>query len=245
MAISFLLLWLDNLRLLNFPKNWLAGITMPIQFGVYRAYQGVGNTFSFLTFWKSGYSQIAYLKQRNAQLLVTAQKVKELTEENQFLKSQLAQTPELAPSLLPAEVVGYQRFLILNKGSLDKVKTGETVLVNDFLVGKIKKTEEHQSQVTVLTDPNSKIPVISSNNNSKGILQGTFGTGLILTNVLQGDTLDLEEILKTWGDEDYPANLLVGKISGIESQESALFKTARVTPLIDYNKLTTVFILVN
>lgn len=242
---SIFLLLADNLRLLNPPKSLILNLTTPVQFGIYRFYQESNNTFGFLAFWKSGYKEIAYLKQRNQELLVLAQKVEKMSEENAILKNQFAQTPQIAEQLLPARVIGLNRYLFLDKGEKDKVKMGQTVLLSSFLVGKISKVSFRQSRVLLPTDPGSKITVISSHNRSKGILLGDYGTGLTLNSVLQADQLDVEETLETWGAEDFPSGLLVGKIISSSSKESELFKTAKVAPLLDYNKLTTVFVLLN
>ena len=220
-------------------------LTTPVNFGIYRLYQKTNETFGFLAFWKSGYSQIRYLKQRNEELAVAGQNAKDLKSENAILKSQFRETPELAASLLPAGVVGFERYLLLDKGAKEGVKAGQTVLYKQLLVGKINKVFDHQSQVLLLTDPSAKITVISTKNKSKGVLEGTFGTGLTLTHVVSADSLEPEETLETWGGQDYPERFLAGKILEIAKKESELFKTAKVAPLVDYNKLTTVFVLLN
>ncbi|MCL5676079.1 MAG: rod shape-determining protein MreC [Patescibacteria group bacterium] len=245
LTISLLLLLSDNLKLLYLPKSLFLSITAPATLAVYKASQNFKDAFGFLTFFKSGYQQIEFLKQRNRELLVEAQKTRDLTRENNILKSQFAQTPAFSPRLLPAGVIGFDRYLILDKGSASRVKSGQAVLINNFLVGEINRVYLNQSSVMLITDPLSKIAVISSQNRSKGILQGTFGTGMVLNNVQTGDSLNKEETLETWGDVNFPAGLLTGKIAGITNKASELFKSAEVEPLVDFNKLTTVFILLN
>ncbi len=244
-TISIFLLLADNLKLLNFPKNIISTITTPVNFGIYNIYQKTDTTFGFLGFWKNGYSEISYLKQRNEELAVTAQNAAELKKENEILKAQFSQTPAFAQNLLPARVVGLERYLYLDKGEKDGVKLNDSVVLNSLIVGKINKVLDRQSQVLLLTDPEAKTAVISSTNRSKGILEGTFGTGLLLTHVATGDKIDAEETVEAWGGQEYPSGFLVGKIMTIDNKSSELFKTASVQPLVDYNKLTTVFILLN
>ena len=68
---------------------------------------------------------------------------------------------------------------------------------------------------------------------------------LILTGVLQKEKIDVGELVITSGeDEVFPPNLLIGKIKKIEKEERQPYQKAEVEPLIDYDKLETVFLII-
>ena len=56
--LTVLIFILDGIGFLNLPKSAIQVITIPIQYSVYSAKHGIDETFSFLTFWKSGEARI-------------------------------------------------------------------------------------------------------------------------------------------------------------------------------------------
>lgn len=241
-VLSLLLIIFDLFHLLTFPKKIILNLTTPIEYGIYSLHQNASSAFSFLTFWKSGYQQISYLKQRNAELIVSADLVRKLKEENEILKSQFSNFSSQTKDLLPANIIGLNRFLFINKGAKDAVKKGQAVLFNNILVGVVKSVDENLSKVELPTDPEAKIAVRTSSNGAKGILHGAFSKELILDEVIQSDKIDLNETMETFSSDLIPAGILVAKITKIINLNSSLFQKAVCEPLLDYDKLTMVFV---
>lgn len=244
-VLSLLLMVLDTFRLLQVPKNLITSLTTPVEYGAYSVYRNLTNALGFITFWKSGYQEIARLKQRNLELAVDADLVRKLKEENSLLRSQLAVSSASAGMLLAAKVVSSGKYLVIDKGLKDGIKTGQTVVLNNVLVGHITKTDDFQSKIIMPTDPDEKIVVISTKNRSRGLVKGIFGSRMELGEVLQADKIDIEETVETYGDEKMDSGLLVGKITKIVKSDSALFQKAELKPLLEYNKLSLVFVKLN
>lgn len=240
--LALVILFLDTLHFWAFPKRGLYLIITPLEIGVYSLAQTVSSEFSFLTFWKNGYYEIEYLKQRNRELIVEAAKVKSLTEENNSLKKQFAQTPQESQVLLPARVVSFSRYLILNKGTQEGVKKGQMVISEDILVGRVLEVENHEAKITLPTDPEEKIIVVTTKNRTKGLLTGSFSEDLVLDQVLQADRIEVEEIIETAGGDGLEKGIPVAKIKTVGGKPSDIFQSARAEPLLDYAKLTDVFV---
>lgn len=239
-SLCFLLIILDSRKLLSGPKKLVLSVTTPVEYSVYTLSAAVFEKLSFLLFWYNGYRENVYLKQRNAALSVDASLALKLKEENEILKKQFAKSFD-AKKLLPARIVAASRYLLLDKGKKDKVSEGNIVVIDNIYVGKIKKTEDHLSQVELPVDPDAKITAVTSTTRAKGILKGLFGKEMELDEVLQSDTLVVEDGVEAFGEE-FPAGLLIGKIARIKKEASAIFQTAEVKSLLDAKKLKLVFI---
>ena len=80
---------------------------------------------------------------------------------------------ELVAKVLLDKNSPFLKSLIVNKGSKDKLKKGMAVLDGAFLVGKIVEVNYTTSRVLLISDLNSKIPIILEPGNVQSILTGT------------------------------------------------------------------------
>ena len=67
----------------------------------------------------------------------------------------------------------YLKSIILNKGSKDNVKIGMAVVDNSYLVGKIIEVNYTNSRALLLSDLNSKIPVLLEPIDIHAVVSGT------------------------------------------------------------------------
>jgi rod shape-determining protein MreC len=92
------------------------------------------------------------------------------------------------------------------------------------------------------TDGNSKIPVAIGSVHAVAV--GSFGSQILLQKVGQTDLIQKDDLVVTSGEGDsYFPGLVVGRISKITGRETDLFRQAEVVPLLDLNRLTTVFVI--
>ena len=67
----------------------------------------------------------------------------------------------------------YLKSIILNKGSKDNVKIGMAIVDNSYLVGKIIEVNYTNSRALLLSDLNSKIPVLLEPIDIHAVVSGT------------------------------------------------------------------------
>lgn len=183
---------------------------------------------------------------------------KNIINENVALKSQFEASGEFSQNLLPAKVVGAPGFvpgvslpeyLIIDKGENSGIENGDTVIADNYLVGKIVKVYPDLSKVELITNKNSSFTArVLNEEDANGIIKGEGGQDLILDNVLLTSTLKKDDQVLTKGDKNennhgYPPDLMIGKIHSIEKEQSELFQRARIISPIDFKNLATVFIL--
>lgn len=246
--LSLFLILFDQLNLLNFPKSLLQTITIPIQYGFYESGQAVKKQFEFI-----GASR--YAAQENKALRV---QLGELLTENTNLKTALSETESLVDSynklspktydLLPARLIGVNRYLIIDKGSEDGVSLGQAVVFKDNYIGQIIEVGPKVSQVILVSDPDSKIAVFSQGNGgrSKGILQGQFGSKLLMDKILHQEVVGVGDLVYSEGTEGkLPKGLIMGKVIEVLERQNEVFKQAEVEPIFNITDLDIVLVMRN
>ena len=113
-----------------------------------------------------------------------------LDAENQRLKANLRWIPDPAPSYVTARVVAdaggvYAKAVLLSVGPNHGIRKGEIALDERGLVGRVTEVGARTARVLLITDLNSRIPVILENSRAHAILVGTNGPRPRLT-VLAG-----------------------------------------------------------
>ena len=100
-----------------------------------------------------------------------------LVEENKRLKLLIDEyvynSDELIAKVLLDKKSPFLRSIIVNKGSKDNITLGMAVLDGSYLIGKIVEVNYSTSRALLISDLNSKIPVIIEPGHIKSILSGT------------------------------------------------------------------------
>ena len=122
-----------------------------------------------------------YKNYKKNELLFDELKKKQLS--NEFLISENNRLRELINESIQSKDIyakvlidrdsPYLKSIILNKGSKDSVKLGMAVLDNSYLVGKIIEVNYTNSRVLLLSDLNSKIPVLLEPQSLHAVLSGS------------------------------------------------------------------------
>lgn len=189
------------------------------------------------------------LREENAKLLTQLAKQKELEKENRALHDQFEVSTPTPKELLPAQIIGRSTDqVILDKGSADGVTTGDIIVVKDNLVGRVTKASSHVSVVHLITHSEISFTGQDSKTDALGVVVGRGGNAIVFGNVVLSDKLEKDDLIVTKGDVDehgqgYPADLVVGKVTAVYKQASALFQSAEVRSLVDFSKLSTVFVI--
>lgn len=248
LILSVFLIFFSRIGFLNKPKSLLERVFLPFQYA----------TRNIFTSTISDNSYIDEVKNENIKLSKELAKQKKLQEENSALLDQFQTSSPKSNTLLPAKIVGSPGFIpavsdptsfIIDKGKNDNARVGDAVVFRDNLVGEISKTSQSLSKVTLITDTSSSFTAKVINSSVFGVIRGEGGKHMILDNVLLSQNLKTSDIVVSKGDMDitgrgYPPDLIVGKIVSIEKKPSALFQKAEVESLLDFSKLSTLFVIV-
>ena len=105
-------------------------------------------------------------KLSNDFLLLENKRLRKLIDES-------IETEEIFAKVLVDNDSPYLKSIILNKGSKDKVKLGMAIVDGSYLVGKIIEVNFTNSRALLLSDLNSKIPVLLEPFDMHAVLSGT------------------------------------------------------------------------
>ncbi|HUW98881.1 MAG TPA: rod shape-determining protein MreC [Acidiferrobacter sp.] len=135
--------------------------------------------------------------------------------------------------------------LVLDEGSQQHLYVGQAVLGTHGIVGQIVSVGPHTSQVMLVTDPNSGVPIVSERNGLRAI---AFGTGL--ANRLRIPYLTVTADIRI-GDifvssglgGVYPAGYPVARVTEVKGNPNLAFLKVRAAPLGQLNYHTHVLLL--
>ena len=163
--------------------------------------------------------------------------------ENQRLKSivddYLVKSDTIIAKVLSDKGSPFLRSIIINKGSKHKINLGMVVIDGAYLVGKVVEVNYLSSRVLLLSDLNSKIPVIVEPNAVFSILSGTGKNHGIIQYSKKYDDIKSESVIYTSGAGNlFKAGIPIGKIN-----ENFLNDEKKVEFFSDFSQLRFVKVL--
>jgi rod shape-determining protein MreC len=176
-----------------------------------------------------------YENYKNLELELEKLKQKKLT--NNFLKmeneklrdliNESINSNEILARVLIDKESPFLRSIILNKGTKDKLKIGMAVVDEVHLVGKVIEVNFTNSRVLLLSDLNSKIPVVLEPIGMQAVVSGTGGTNgkIQYTKEEYSDDINNQEIIAYTSGLGglFKPGLPVGKISRVNPHEIVFF----------------------
>jgi rod shape-determining protein MreC len=162
----------------------------------------------------------AALRETNARLLQWQAVAQKLESENKSLRDLLALVPEPQATFVTARVVAdtggaFAQSIIITAGSQAGIKKGQVVMTGEGLVGRITQAGVFSSRVLLITDINSRIPVLVGDAGNRAILVGdnTLRPRLMYLN---NRTAAPGDKVVTAGDaEAFPPGLPIGQVASV------------------------------
>ena len=114
----------------------------------------------------------------------------------------------------------FLRSIIINKGSKHKINLGMIAMDEEYLVGKVVEVNYLSSRVLLLSDLNSKIPVIVEPNEIFSILSGTGNENGVIQYSKKFEDIKTDSIIYTSGAGNlFKAGIPIGKINNSNLSE--------------------------
>lgn len=162
------------------------------------------------------------LRDANERLLQWQSIAQKLEAENRSLKALLALAPEPDAQFVSARVVGdtggtFAQSVLVTAGSSDGVGKGDVVMSGEGLVGRVLQAGARSSRVLLITDINSRIPVVVGEAANRAILVGDNGLRPRLLYVGAKTVVVPGDKVTTSGDaEAFPPGLPVGRVARVQ-----------------------------
>lgn len=132
---------------------------------------------------------------------------------------------------------------VVNRGKNDLISEGSAVISNGYLVGSVKKVYSDQSEVLLVNNYNSLIPVILENSRMSGLLRGGIN-GLVVEDVpLEGDFNKGENVMTSGLGGIIPEGIPIGQTVSMQNSKGDLFSKISVSSPIIFSKIEIVEII--
>lgn len=164
--------------------------------------------------------QNAELREGNDRLLQWQALAQRLEAENKSLRSLLALVPEPGAQFVSARVVGdvggaFAQSVIITAGLSAGVKKGQVVMTGEGLVGRVTQAGNHSSRVLLITDINSRIPVLVGEAGNRAILAGDNGLRPKLLYLNQSAAAPGDKVVTSGDAEAFPPGIPIGQVAEV------------------------------
>lgn len=182
-------------------------------------------------------SENARLRQDNERLRQWHAAARALERQNAVYATLLNVVGDPRPAFITARVIAdaggaFVRTLLLNAGARDGVRNGQAVIDGDGLVGRVVETGRRSARILLITDLNSRIPVVVESTRVPAILAGDNSDRPRLTFLPVDAVVKPGERIVTSGQGGrLPPGLPVGEVFSVSDG------AAGVRPFVDWHTL--------
>lgn len=241
-GFSCIIFLLDSFSYLTPFKSPLEDVISPLKQAIFIVSSQTKDVYLYMTHFANG--QKVWEEYRAAKKRLSEYEVQTrfLQEENEKLRSQLGAALPPSFQFVPAHVLSVFDTMEIDVGKKEGIQKGMSVISKTTFIGKIQSVGTHKSTVMLPTDPQITIAA-KTTRDVKGIVKGQIGGKILLDKVLQKDPILLDDYVVTAADNGTPTNLIIGKIIYISSDDTSIYKQAKVEPALDFTKEKIVFVI--
>jgi rod shape-determining protein MreC len=117
------------------------------------------------------------LRRENTRLLAWQEAARRLARQNSVLQELLDFVPDPRAGFITARVISdaggaFVRSMLVNAGTRNGVAKGQAAVAGDGLVGRVSAAGSRSARILLITDINSRVPVLVEASNNRAILAG-------------------------------------------------------------------------
>ncbi len=201
------------------------------------ALSAVGYVWSGLHGLLNRHREMERLRRENERLREWRAEAQRLEWENASLRALNGVRPQPPQRSLTAQVIGgasgpFQHSVLADAGKEEGVRDGAPVVDGHGLVGRVTGVASHSARILLLTDVNSRVPVVLRESGARAILAGDGSDLPVLVLLSSRAGIQTGEWVVTSGQGGLYANgLAVGRVEKITPDEVRVAPFARLGAL--------------
>jgi rod shape-determining protein MreC len=170
------------------------------------------------------YEENARLTGENERLLGWQQAALKLAAENAELRGLLQLAPDPATSYVTARVIAnsggaYVRSVMVNAGRENGVARGQAAVTGEGLVGRVSEVGSRAARILLVTDLNSRVPVVVEGSRQRAVLAGDNSDRPSLLYIEAGPPIRVGDRVVTSGQGGvFPPGIPVGIVAGFDAE---------------------------
>jgi len=149
-------------------------------------------------------------------------------------------------TVIGREISPFLQYIIIDKGSDDGVQFGMPVVTQQGLVGTVDAVIATASRIKLITDSTSVVNVLLQTAEVEAQSNGSLTGDIYLDMIPLDATVSAGDVVLTSGlGGNFPPNIFVGQVLSVQKRDNALFQTASVQPIVDFESINAVLIITN
>lgn len=152
----------------------------------------------------------------------------------------------IAATVIGREISPFLQYIIIDKGTEDGVGFGMPVVTQQGLVGRVDAVIASAARVKLITDSTSIVNIQLQSAEIEAQLKGSLTGDLSLDMIPLDEVIEPGDVVLTSGlGGNYPPNIFVGQVLSTQRRENALFQTASVQPIVNFESINAVLVIDN
>jgi rod shape-determining protein MreC len=236
-AFALMLLGRADGDLVQRARAALADAVAPILDGVARPLASIRQAYDNARDFVNLRAENEALRQDQERLLQWQVVARQLEAENQGLRDLLKFVPDPSASFVTARVVAdnggaFVRTALVAAGYRDGVRRGDAAMTGEGLVGRVVEVGQRSARILLLTDINSRIPVVVERTRDQAILAGDNSDNPQLLYLPHGSSLVAgDRIVSSTAGGAFPPGLPIGVVGSVQNG------IAIVSLFVDWDRL--------
>lgn len=224
-------------------RTGASDLLLPVFAAISQPFQTAADVISDVSGVAQMRAEIAQLQSENTRLREWYQTALLLQSENQSLQALLNLKVEPQHRFITTRVVSdsgsaYVKSFVIAAGQNDRVQKDHAVLAENGMVGRVIEAGRNASRVLLITDMNSRVPILIEGSRQKAIMAGTNDVLPVLMHLPPDTVIEPGARVITSGHGGVlPAGLPVGRVERTEAGDYF------VRPFADMNRVTYVRVL--
>ncbi len=237
LGLAFLVLSKTNPAFVSSVRMTVTGALMPMAQVMASPVEAVSELVATGREWVALHSEVDRLRAENAELRRSNYALREMEAENVALRKLMNMVPGGQARYVTARLVTdntgpFMNAALITGGSNDGVHKNQAVITTQGLIGRVIESGATSARVLLITDVNSRIPVMGESSREKAILTGNNSPYPVLSYLSNDVRLKKGEVVMTSGDGGlFPPDVPVGVVHSVDHG------VVRIDPLADLNRL--------
>ncbi|MBW6466243.1 MAG: rod shape-determining protein MreC [Brevefilum sp.] len=152
----------------------------------------------------------------------------------------------IAATVIGREISPFLQYIIIDRGTNHGVRYGMPVVTQQGLVGRVDAVIAGAARVKLITDSTSVVNIRLQSAGIEAQLVGSLTGDVALDMIPLDQVVEPGDVVLTSGlGGNFPPNVFVGQVLSTQRRENALFQTATVQPIVDFESISAVLVVNN
>lgn len=149
----------------------------------------------------------------------------------------------IAATVIGREISPFLQYIIIDRGTNHGVRYGMPVVTQQGLVGRVDAVIAGAARVKLITDSTSVVNIRLQSAEIEAQLVGSLTGDVSLDMIPLDEIVESGDVVLTSGlGGNFPPNIFVGQVLSTQRRENALFQTATVQPIVDFESINAVLV---